>query len=95
MPAIDRHGWVSTSAPLTDRAITNVMKLRQRPVAAAEDRSESSRPSVRLTAASSQELAQDLDDLLDGIDELDRRIQFALEQGSGVLHDIEEHLGAR
>lgn len=95
MPAIDRHGWVSTSAPLTDRAITTIMKARQRPVTATPAISALPQASGRLAAATSQELAQELDDVLDGIDELDRRIQLALEQGAGVLQEIESYRSPR
>lgn len=85
LPAIDQHGW-TTSAPMSARAISTTMRLRQqRSDPLTSEQHISSRSTGRFAAATSDELAAAYDDV-------DERLAALLLRTSQMLKDSEEML---
>jgi hypothetical protein len=85
-PAIDRHGWVSTAAPLSKVAVSSIMAARQRLAGMPERLITRALDTGRYKDATSAELA-------DALDDVDERMDEWLAKTNAMLNDTEGMLG--
>lgn len=91
LPAIDRHGWV-TSDPMSTRAISTTMRLRQTPGQTSTTSSRIVYPVAtgRFADASTQDLA----DAYTDVDERAAALLLRLEQLVGEADDMQEQINS-
>lgn len=88
-PSIDVHGWLGTDVPLSLTSISRILHNRQRLTGVVEPALR--RPVVKLTAAETRQIS---DELSDEFDELDARLEALFAATKQMLDDTNEAVRA-